>query len=423
MILNCQAGPDVKCPICHLVFKSDDRSNCRKNDPIRTDVEKLHEHQQDKNLLHVMSDVKTNYFKWECFRCKRYVATKEQLHMHQKGGLKEGKMTSRDTVKTSSANEDVIIGDDFIKVPVEGFDNPCVQGFQCLICRKSFEGANARTALSIHMSKIGGKHVMSANRSSNFKFKCNLCGNYTSSLEHLNMHNKILSSDNMEKEEIVILDYSEGTKRKRICLSDDSEMDSKNEKGKKEVRYDIKTSESRETGLHAHVGKGKMGNEKEGKEEKEKEEYQEEGVEAEQTKARMKGEKMALEVKWEKVENAILPQRQQQYELFFGKTFIDTEDDARLQFKIVGLARQVGREELYFQYYDTEKYKKCPPRSMDNFEYTSCVEVTNPTTSWIKWTDESLEEELERYVTKRGREPKEVDDDEMKCKITRDGMS
>ena len=48
----------MKCPICHLVFKSDDRSNCRKNDPIRTDVEKLHEHQQDKNLLHVMSDVK-----------------------------------------------------------------------------------------------------------------------------------------------------------------------------------------------------------------------------------------------------------------------------------------------------------------------------------------------------------------------------
>ena len=38
-----------------------------------------------------------------------------------------------------------------------------------------------------------------------------------------------------------------------------------------------------------------------------KEEYQEEGVEAEQTKARTKGEKMALEVKWEKVENAILP--------------------------------------------------------------------------------------------------------------------
>ena len=53
--------------------------------------------------------------------------------MHQKGGLKEGKMTSRDTVKTSSANKGVIIGDDFIKVPAEGFDNPCVQGFQCLI--------------------------------------------------------------------------------------------------------------------------------------------------------------------------------------------------------------------------------------------------------------------------------------------------
>ena len=87
---------------------------------------------------------------------------------------------------------------------------------------------------------FGGKHMMSSKRSSKFKYKCEKCGNYASSLEHLNMHNNVSSEKKMDKEEIVILDYGNGTKRPRENPNEDIDIAAKKERKGNENRTDAK---------------------------------------------------------------------------------------------------------------------------------------------------------------------------------------
>ena len=383
--LNLFIGPDLKCPICHLVFNSHGKSNNRKSCPADTDLHELQCHQKDEKLLHVMSNIKTNQFQWECFRCKKFVATKEQLHMHQKGGLNNEKRTTltKDAEgSTDSKNKDTD-ADAYVKVPPNGFDTPCAQGFQCLICKKVFSRSTPRAVLSQHMMRglRSVKHVMSTKQSNTFKFKCDKCGYYALSLEHLNMHHGISSEHEMEKEEIIVLDYGKGTKRVRKTPNNDVQM---NVKKRREEGQDEKKEETKEEHIEEKVVKGRStGN-------------------------------------WEKVIVAHPPQ----YLSYIGANFIDSEDPGTpLHFKITGFAKLVGDEELFFQYYDKNKYKNGPPRLMNNFEYTPCIEMANAKTSWIEWVTDHGKDDKANSVPytgrKRGRKPKlkeNNDNDKMKSR-------
>lgn len=418
----------MKCPICHLVFKSGDGSSSWKSG---TDIKNLHEHQKDKKNLHVMSNIKTTYFQWECLKCKRFVATKEQLYMHQRGGMQNVKDAIKNYARSDSKNKNADI-EDYIKASADGFNNACIKGFQCLVCRKAFTGFNSRSKLHSHMTKsFGGKHMMSSKKSSKFKYKCEKCGNYASSLEHLNMHNNVLSEKTMDKEEIVILDYGNGTKRPRENPDEDIDIVAKKERKGNENRADAKQRRSsrftnrKEKTLGAIIDTKEDERKQEGGEDEYQggevieEERELEGESGGEEDTEVKEEDREIdeedtEVKWERVQEASLIHKQQ-YARYLGLRFIDREEAILSQFQIFGLAKQTNSNELYFQYYDTNKYKNAPPRSMYNFEYTSCVEMTDPNTSWVEWINE-VENVTNNGARKRDRKINGSSDNEMKSK-------
>ena len=342
--------------------------------------------------------------------------------MHQKGGIQQEKGVIRSTASSNSKNKDTD-AENYIKVSVNGFDNRCVKGFQCLICRKTFTGTNPRAALHTHMTKlIGGKHLMSAERNRKFKFKCEKCGNYAVSLEHLNMHNNDLPEDKVDKEEIVIMDYGKGTKRTRKNSNNNIEIRAKIKKKASDKSVDdikeinstrtIVNRQKRKCRSDAVEGKDDEHREEDTAEEEERDVKEEEEEEEEED---------AEDVKWERIHKANLTQKQQQYARYLGLSFIDRDEDTSSQFKISSFAKQTGRSELYFQYYNTKKYKNCPPRSMDNFEYTSCAEMTHPRASWVVWMNDKEKplETTEVSAPKRGSKLQGSIDDETKNKKVR----
>ena len=70
-----------------------------------------------------------------------------------------------------------------------------------------------------------------------------------------------------------------------------------------------------------------------------------------------------------------------------GSAFQDVED--QLNFKIVDIVEDTSGE-LFFKYFDTDKYKKAP-KSDRNFEYTPSAEVLTENT-WVKWAEETAAE-------------------------------
>ena len=222
---------------------------------------------------------------------------------------------------------------------------------------------------------------MSTKQNNTFKFKCDKCGYYALSLEHLNMHHGISSEHEIEEEEIIVLDYGKGTKRVRKTPNNDVQM---NVKKRREEGQDEKKEETKEEHIEEKVVKGRStGN-------------------------------------WEKVQNA----HQSQYLSYIGANFIDSEDPSTpLHFKITGFAKHVGDEKLFFQYYDKNKYKNGPPRLMNNFEYTPCIEMADVKTSWIEWVTDHGKDDKANSVPytgrKRGRKPKlkeNNDNDKMKSR-------
>ena len=79
---------------------------------------------------------------------------------------------------------------------------------------------------------------------------------------------------------------------------------------------------------------------------------------------------------------------------------------------------------IYFLlFYDKNKYKNGPPRLMNNFEYTPCIEMANAKTSWIEWVTDHGKDDKANSVPytgrKRGRKPKlkeNNDNDKMKSR-------
>jgi hypothetical protein len=72
-----------------------------------------------------------------------------------------------------------------------------------------------------------------------------------------------------------------------------------------------------------------------------------------------------------------------QFAAKIGQALLDTEDS--LNFKVVAVCRSSNGAEgqLFFKYFDTDKFPSAPPTEPTDFEYTPCTELLSA--GWVTW--------------------------------------